>query len=145
MSLESVAVPTADDTRALEARREAMLPCKDLFGARLAIGEGVRRLKPGDQVVLAARLRRSSWHKLGEARVPKGARGRVIRVNRRVWRTSLLDVEFQATLLRQRTLVKSIPNKYLRRRQPLLRPGLLCALVLVIAASAHCALAYLAA
>ena len=75
----------------------------------------MRRFSRGDRVVLRAAVRRGRRHKLGRARVRKGASGRVVRRHSKFLKPPRYDVDFRRGSSRSVT-VRKVPAASLRRR-----------------------------
>ena len=99
--------------------------------ARDQIGERMRRFSRGDRVVLRAAVRRGRRHKLGRARVRKGASGRVVRRHSKPLKPPRYDVAFRHGPSRSVT-VRKVPAASLRRRRNPLTVVLAVLVVLLV-------------
>ena len=101
-------------------------------GGQLVIGDRMSGFGRGDRVVLRAALRRGRRHKLGRARVRKGATGQVVRRHTKLFKPPRYDVDFGRGSGRSRT-VRRVPAASLRRPvNPLLLALVVLSAVLVI-------------
>jgi hypothetical protein len=76
------------------------------------------RLRPGNRVVLAKRLKRGRRHKLGRARVAKGTPGVVVQRRKKLFKDARYDVQFrrQRDERGQPKVTPKVPREQLRRR-----------------------------